>query len=80
MKERIARHIVSTAIRNYSSLSSALELYRKHCSNESFEELHLAVERSAAEISLNLINPILTQFPQLKNEIDDEMDQIGKIL
>ena len=80
MKKRIARHVVATAIRNLSSLSSALELYRSYCTNESFRDLHLAVERSAAEISLNLINPMLEQNPELKSEIDQEIGALGKIL
>ena len=80
MEKKIAKHIVVTAFRCSSKLSSILVVAKDHCTAAEYESVHVAVASVAAEISIKLVNPILHEHPDIGEEIDQEIEEFGRVL
>jgi hypothetical protein len=80
MDKKIARHIAVKSLRLCTELGELLPLLKEHCSPEEYDKYALIIASLSAEVSLQLIFPILKEFPSLNREIESGVETYGKIL
>jgi hypothetical protein len=80
MELKIAKHVVRTAAGASADLASLLPLLKENCAKGEYELVAKAIATILAEISFEIMNPIFRNFPQVEVEVNDEIEEFGKIL
>ena len=66
MSHAVAKILLETVLRHCAEQDAALASIEAMCSPEEFVRYKLMVGRSMGEMLLEIINPIIAQFPDLK--------------
>lgn len=80
MDKRIARYIVAVSFRSMAPLQQMLPLLKEHCTQEEYQVYSRAIATVIAEIGLELNNKVFASHPELKQEIEKDMEKYGRIL
>lgn len=65
IEEECAREVYATALKSIAGLSQILLASQGRCSNDKFEELREGVGRSLGEIQMGILEPLISEFPEL---------------
>src|ERR1700722_19005267 len=68
MEQELAKHVVITGFRSASTLQELIPLLKKHCDPAIYEQYAKAISSVSAEISMEILNPIFQQYPEIKQE------------
>lgn len=66
MSREAAKIVLDLAIRNGAEQDAALEKIRALCSSEEFGEYKRMIGKSMGSLLLDVINPIVAKYPDLK--------------
>lgn len=80
MNRKLAQHIVRVAFRSSAELGNLIPLLKEHCKPDEYEKLCRPIASASATISLNILNLVFTDFPDLELELDEEIKVYGKML
>ena len=80
MERKLARYIAATTVRSSSNISAMIPLIRAHSSSHEYEHYSKAIASIVAEASLQILNKIFEEHPDLKVELDQEIQSYGVIL
>ena len=80
MDRRIAEHIAKIAFRASADLCNVYPLVKEHCSPAQYEKLSRSIASISGAIGLDILNLIFTDFPDIKQQFDEDMKLYGKIL
>jgi hypothetical protein len=80
MDKKVGRHLVITALHLSSELSSILPFLKQNVSSDEYLKIITAIASVAAEISIKIVNPIFSEHPEIKSELEADVEKYGKIL
>jgi hypothetical protein len=80
MDQELARHVVVTGFRSASVLQELIPLLKEHYDTSKYEKYVKAISAVSAEISIEILNPIFSDYPNLKDEVDRKIDKYGKLI
>jgi hypothetical protein len=80
MDKKIAKHVARVAFQASVDLGSLISFLKAHCSIDEYEKLRTPLATISAEIGLDVLNLIFSEFPDLKREFDEDIKKYGNIL
>lgn len=80
MDKEIARHIVEVAFRSESSLNDLVPFLKEHCSDEEYRKFLKGIAAVSFSINTEILNLVYSYFPEIKTEIEAQMQKYGKLL
>jgi hypothetical protein len=80
MDKDVATHIAKVAFKASADLGELVPLAKAHCTKNEYETLGRAIALASATISLEILNLIFREFPEIKQNFDEDIKLYGRIL
>ena len=78
MDRDLARHVVAVGFHSISLLQSLIPILKAHCSPEELAEFLQGIGAVSAEMTVEILNKIFKEYPDLEKEVEDKIDKYGK--
>ena len=80
MEKKIAKHVARVSFQASTDLGNLVSLLKEHCSADDFKKLRDPLLNVSAAIGLDILNLIFFEFPDIKQEFDENIKKYGRIL
>lgn len=80
MEKELARYVVNVAIRSSTHLTSLLPLLKEHCGSEEYKTYAIAIAAAIEGINSEVSELVFSRFPEMRQEIDEEIRKYGLVL
>jgi len=78
MKPDLARLIALESFRSSTMLGNLIPLIKLHLADEEYVSMSAALARCSAQIDLEVLEPLFSQHPDLKRELDERISTYGR--
>ncbi len=79
MNKKIANHVARTAFKAESVLNDLIPLLKSCCDDEYRMSLR-AIANSSMAINSEILNKINSDYPEIQEALDEEIEKYGKVL
>ncbi|KKB12999.1 hypothetical protein VE25_04350 [Devosia geojensis] len=73
-----AKHVISVAFQCGSQLQDLMKILRAQCGPEEYKMYAIGIAASIDKISTELIDRALSSYPELKQEIEQQLQETGR--
>jgi hypothetical protein len=80
MNKDLAREVVRAVFQSGSELEKLIGLLKDRCSAEEYKSYVRQIAKAIDGIHTALLNPILSQYPELKTEIEANLKLTGRAM
>ena len=80
MEKALAKYVAAVAIRSSTQLTSLVPLLKGQCDPEEYKTYAIALASAAGHLNTELVNLVFSKYPEIKNEVEDEIKKYGLVL
>lgn len=80
MERDLARHLIRTAFGTARELRILLTMLKQHLGEQEYKSYALGIAGAIDAINVALIDPTLTTYPELKDEIEASLEKYDRYL
>ncbi len=80
MDIKIAKYLLHSFFASSNALCELIPFIKEHCTEEEYTSFGKKVASISADISLELINPIFKQFPELEKSASDSIEKYNRYI
>ncbi len=74
----LARHFIRSMMKASTEMTSLIPVLKENCSEDEYEYYGKTLAKISASISLDVINDIFSKFPELKEEVDEQITKYSR--
>ena len=79
MDRELAKLVAVTAFRSSADINNLVPLLKECCNEAEYKAYALAIASASAEISMQILNKIYEDHPDIKDEFEEKMHKYGRI-
>lgn len=80
MDKEVAEYVVRVAFGSESSLNDLIPLLKEHCSDEEYKKFSKRIASVSARISLEILDLVYDEFPEIRRELDEKVRKYGRLI
>ena len=80
MDKDLARHVIATSFHGLSLLQGILPMLKQHCSADEYDAYVKAIASITGHVTMELLNLVFSQFPDLEKEVEAKVKKYGKFI
>ena len=78
MDRSLARILVSVGFRSSRELNDLLHLLKAQCGDDEYQRLKAPIASAIAEVTAATFEPAFAAHPDLRREVDDQINKCGR--
>lgn len=80
MDKNLARHAIMTTFHSLSLLQDLIPMLKEHCSEDESDAYTKAIASVVGHATVELLNPIFLEHPEMEEEVESKINRYGKFI